>query len=234
MTDLRFYGDPPAGLTDEALPGRLIVIEGTDGVGRSTMIALLKEWLETSGFAVVDSGLTRSPLVGPGIERAKRGHVLDPITLNLFYATDFWDRFERIILPALRAGMVALVDRYIFSLIARGNVRGTSREWLEHVYSFALVPDTTIYLDIDVEQLLPRVTERGFDYWESGGDYLQGLSVYDAFVQHQHAMLEEFRAMADRYDFQIVDARRSADAVFEDIRAHVDRVMADIPRSERS
>ena len=80
----------------------------------------------------------------------------------------------------------------------------------------------------------PASPSAAFDYWESGGDYLQGLSVYDAFVQHQHAMLEEFRAMADRYDFQIVDARRSADAVFEDIRAHVDRVMADIPRSERS
>lgn len=225
MTDLNFYGEPPAGIGDEALPGRLIVIEGTDGVGRSTMISLLKEWLETSGYAVVDSGLTRSPLVGPGIERAKRGHVLDPVTLNLFYATDFWDRFERTILPALRAGMVALVDRYIFTLLARGCVRGTSREWLERVYSFALIPDAIIYLDIDVEQLLPRVTERGFDHWESGGDYLQGVSVYDSFVQHQRAMLNEFREMADRYDFEVVDARRPAEPVFEDIRQRVERAL---------
>lgn len=225
MTDLRFYGEPPAGIGDDELPGRLIVVEGTDGVGRSTIISLLKEWLETSGYAVVDSGLTRSPLVGPGIERAKRGHVLDPITLNLFYATDFWDRFERIILPALRAGMVALVDRYIFSLIARGNVRGTDREWLQLLYSFALIPDATIYLDIDVEHLLPRVTERGFDYWESGGDYLQGVSVYDSFVQHQRAMLEEFRAMAPRYDFQIVNARRPAEQVYLDTRACVERAL---------
>lgn len=230
MTSLRFYGDRPAGIGDEELPGRLIVIEGTDGVGRSTMIALLKEWLETSGYAVVDSGLTRSPLVGPGIERAKRGHVLDPVTLNLFYATDFWDRFERTILPALRAGMVALVDRYIYSLIARGDVRGADREWLEQVYSFALVPDATIYLDIDVEQLLPRVIERGFDYWESGGDYLQGVSVYDSFVQHQHAMLDEFRAMAEQYDFQIVDARRPAEAVFDDIREQLERVLRGMVR----
>lgn len=225
MTDLRFYGEPPAGIGDDELPGRLIVIEGTDGVGRSTIISLLKEWLETSGYAVVDSGLTRSPLVGPGIERAKRGHVLDPVTLNLFYATDFWDRFERIILPALRAGMVALVDRYIFSLIARGNVRGTDPEWLQLLYSFALIPDATIYLDIDVEYLLPRITERGFDYWESGGDYLQGVSVYDSFVQHQRAMLEEFRTMAPRYDFQIVDARRPTEQVYLDTRACVERAL---------
>ncbi len=229
MTERRFYGVPPAGIGDEDLPGRLIVIEGTDGVGRSTMISLIKEWLETSGYAVVDSGLTRSPLVGPGIERAKRGHVLDPITLNLFYATDFWDRFERIILPALRAGMVALVDRYIFSLIARGNVRGASREWLEHVYSFALIPDATIYLDIDVENLLRRVTERGFDYWESGGDYIQGVSVYDSFVQHQRAMLEQFQAMIDPYDFQVVDARHSAEQMFADVRIHVERALAGMP-----
>ena len=116
------------------LPGRLIVIEGTDGVGRSTHVALLKEWLEARGYAVVNTGLRRSQLAGRGIERAKRGNTLDPLTLNLLYATDFWDRMERQILPALRAGMVALVDRYIFSLMARALVRGLSREWIENLF----------------------------------------------------------------------------------------------------
>ena len=221
MTDLRFYGDPPPGVGSADLPGRMIVVEGTDGVGRSTAISLLKEWLEAEGFGVIDSGLRRSPLVGPGIERAKRGHTLDPITLNLFYATDFWDRFERIVLPALRAGMVALVDRYIFSLIARATVRGAPRSWLEDVYSFALVPDQVVYLDIDVDQLVLRVLERGFDYWESGGDYLQGASIHDAFVQHQGKMIAEFREMADRYDFDVVDARGSVEEVFDQVRAKV-------------
>ena len=219
MTDLHFYGAPPPGVGSADLPGRMIVIEGTDGVGRSTTISLLKEWLEAEGFGVIDSGLRRSPLVGPGIERAKRGHTLDPITLNLFYATDFWDRFERIVLPALRAGMVALVDRYIFSLIARATVRGAPRGWLEDVYSFALVPDQVIYLDIDVDQLVLRVLEHGFDYWESGGDYLQGASIHDAFVQHQGKMLAEFREMADRYEFDMVDARGSVEEVFDQVRA---------------
>src|SRR5881628_2528651 len=114
MTVLQFYGDRPPGITGEVLPGRLVVIEGTDGVGRSTQVSLLKEWLESRGYAVVNTGLRRSELAGRGIERAKRGNTLDPLTLNLLYATDFWDRMERQILPALRAGMVALVDRYIF------------------------------------------------------------------------------------------------------------------------
>src|SRR5207302_1429492 len=126
----RFYGEPPPGIERTSLPGRLVVIEGTDGVGRSTHIALLKEWLEARGYAVVNTGLRRSQLAGRGIERAKAGNTLDPLTLNLLYATDFWDRMERQILPALRAGMVALVDRYIFSLMARAPVRGLAGAWV--------------------------------------------------------------------------------------------------------
>jgi dTMP kinase len=111
VTEVRFYGERPPGIGEDSYPGRLIVVEGTDGVGRSTQVGLLKEWLEDRGYAVLDTGLVRSELAGPGIKRAKEGHTLDPITLNLFYATDFWDRMERQIIPALRAGMVALVDR---------------------------------------------------------------------------------------------------------------------------
>jgi thymidylate kinase len=139
------------------LPGRLIVIEATDAAGRSTHVALLKEWLENEGYAVMDTGLRRSDLAGPGIQQAKEGHILDPITLNLFYATDLWDRLERRILPGLRAGMVVIADRYVFSLLARAAVRGVSQRWLQDVYGFALIPDRVIYLDIDVEHLVPRV-----------------------------------------------------------------------------
>src|SRR5215471_13662157 len=186
MTAPRFYGAPPPGVQDSLLPGRLIVIEGTDGVGRSTHISLLKEWLESRGYAVVDTGLRRSELAGRGIERAKRGNTLDPLTLNLLYATDFSDRLERQILPALRAGMVALVDRYIFSLMSRAVVRGMPRDWLENLFGFALVPDLVVYLDIDVPHLIPRVlASTGFDYWESGRDYLPGQDVFSSFVEYQ-------------------------------------------------
>lgn len=226
MTVLRFYGDRPPGITGEVLPGRLIVLEGTDGVGRSTQIALLKEWLEDRGYAVLNTGLTRSELAGKGIKRAKRGNTLDPITLNLFYATDFWDRLERQIVPALRAGMVALVDRYIFSLMARATVRGVSPQWMEDLYGFALVPDKVIYLDIDIERLVPRViSSTGFDYWESGQDFLRGPGLYENFVEYQTMLLGEFRRLAQRYQFSIIDGRAGVPEVFAQVRAEVQEVI---------
>jgi dTMP kinase len=215
VTTPRFYGATPPGVLDAALPGRLIVVEGTDGVGRSTQVSLLKEWLESRGYAVVNTGLRRSELAGRGIERAKRGNTLDPLTLNLLYATDFSDRLERQILPALRAGMVALVDRYIYSLMARARVRGLSREWIENLYGFALVPDLVVYLDIDVGHLVPRVlSSTGFDYWESGHDYLPGPDVYHNFVEHQTRLLAEFRRLAVEHVFTTIDARGSVAEVF--------------------
>ena len=226
MARARFYGHQPPNVPELDLPGRLIAIEGTDGVGRSTHVALLKEWLETRGFAVLDTGFTRSALAGPGIQRAKQGHTLDPITLNLFYATDFWDRLERQILPALKAGMIALTDRYIFSLIARATVRGVSAEWMEGLYGFALVPDLVVYLDIDVDALVPRVlSSTGFDYWESGQDYLPGDSLFDTFTCYQNDLLEEFRRLSAKFGFKTLDARRSVGDVFTDLCAEVEPLL---------
>jgi dTMP kinase len=233
MTAPRFYGVPPPGVQDSTLPGRLIVIEGTDGVGRSTQVSLLKEWLESRGYAVVNTGLRRSELAGRGIERAKKGNTLDPLTLNLLYATDFWDRLERQILPALRAGMVALVDRYIFSLMARARVRGLSPEWVENLYGFALVPDLVIYLDIDVRHLVPRVlSSTGFDYWESGHDYLPGPDVYRNFVEHQTRLLAEFRRLAVEHVFTTVDARGPVAEVFHALCEVIEPLVQDMATFE--
>jgi dTMP kinase len=226
MTELRFFGDRPPGVEDQSLPGRLIVVEATDGVGRSTQIRLLMEWLEDEGFAVIHTGLRRSDLAGPGIQRAKEGHTLDPITLNLFYATDVWDRLDRQILPALRAGMVVLADRYVFSLIARAIVRGVSPRWMEDLYGFAVIPDKVIYLDIDVEHLLPRVlSSSGFDYWESGQDFLRGATVFDNFVTYQRMLLEEFRRLAETHEFAVIDARGTVATVFRALRTEVEAVV---------
>lgn len=228
MTVLRFYGEraPGVGVEHEVLPGRLIVVEGTDGVGRSTQVALLKEWLEDRGYAVVNTGLRRSALAGKGIQQAKRGNTLDPLTLNLFYATDFWDRLERQVLPALRAGMVALLDRYVFSLIARATVRGVPAEWMEDVYGFAIVPDVVIYLDTDIEHLVPRVlASTGFDFWESGQDYLRGPDLYGNFVEYQTALLKEFRRLADRHRFTVVDSTRGMAEVFDDLKRHIEPIL---------
>ena len=180
MTTFTFYGHTPPGIGEETTPGRLVVVEGTDGVGRSTQIAMLQEWLESEGYAVLVTGFRRSELAASGIDRAMRGNTLDALTLNLFYATDFWDRLEKNIVPALRTGMVALVDRYIFSIIARARVRGVPARWLNDVFDFALVPDLVLYLDVDVEHLLPRVLSvRQLDHWESGEDFLRGPDLYD-------------------------------------------------------
>src|SRR5678809_1676318 len=130
MARFEYYGKKGLPKVDlEELKGKLIVIEGTDGVGRSTHIGLLKEWLESKGHAVLDTGMTRSALAGKGLKAAKEGHTLGGITMSLFYATDFADRLEHEIIPALRAGFVVLTDRYIYSLMARALVRAMDPGW---------------------------------------------------------------------------------------------------------
>ncbi len=224
MTTFTFYGHTPPGIGEETTPGRLVVLEGTDGVGRSTQIAMLQEWLESEGYAVLVTGFRRSELAASGIDRAMRGNTLDALTLNLFYATDFWDRLEKSIVPALRTGMVALVDRYIFSIIARARVRGVPVGWLNDVFEFALVPDLVLYLDVDVEHLLPRVLSvRQLDHWESGEDFLRGPDLYDNFIRYQGALIEEFRSLAKQHNFVTVDGRGSVGDVFQSLKTEVQK-----------
>ncbi|MGH9757283.1 MAG: dTMP kinase, partial [Candidatus Acidiferrales bacterium] len=139
----RFYGTPLPGVTPEELSGSLIVIEGTDGSGRSTQISLLTEWLESEGFAVQTMGLRRSYLVGEDIDGLLAENAVTRMTLALMYGTDFFDQLERRILPALRSGLIVLADRYIFTLIARAAVRGIARDYLHGIYETALRPDLT-------------------------------------------------------------------------------------------
>lgn len=216
MTKLDFYGIDAIGLRarDEILPGRLIVIEGTDGVGRSTQLSLLRPWLESGGYAVVDTEMTGSDLVGNGLKRAKEGNTLGPITMNLFYATDFVDRFENQMLPALRAGFIVLADRYIFSLMARAQVRGADPDWLRSTYGLALKPDAIFYLKIGMQELIPRVLQRGgFNYWESGMDLHLGNDLYESFLRYQELLIAEYEKMIDEYDFQVIDASLPAEQV---------------------
>jgi dTMP kinase len=224
MTKLDFYGIDAIGLqeSEEILPGRLIVIEGTDGVGRSTQLSLLRPWLESHGYAVIDTEMTRSELAGAGLKKAKEGHTLGPITLNLFYATDFVDRFESQILPALRAGFIVLTDRYIYSLIARALVRGADPEWLRATYGLALIPDAIFYLKIGLEELIPRVLQRGgFDYWESGMDMRLGADLYESFVNYQTGMIAEYDNMIDTYHFQVIDATLPAETITEQLKYRI-------------
>jgi len=165
MTEINFYGHGLPGVKHKSLRGRLIVLEGTDGVGRSTQVALLKEWLESEGYAVSATGLKRGKLAGKGIQQAMAGHTMGDTTMNLLYATDLVDRLERDIIPSLRAGFVVLTDRYIYSVIARALVRGADPAWIHNVFGFALVPDIVFYLQADLAHLVPRVLNARGTRW---------------------------------------------------------------------
>jgi dTMP kinase len=233
MTQVRFYGYGLPGMRQQELAGRLIVLEGTDGVGRSTQVALLREWLESSGYAVVSSGLKRSDLAGKGIALAQQGHYLSDMTSCLFYATDLTDRLEREIIPALRAGFVVLTDRYIYSIIARALVRGLDQDWVYNVLGFALVPDKVFYLRSDLNHLVPRVLNaRGFNYWESGMDFLRKRDYYESYVEYQGKLLAQFDAMGSEFDFHLIDARRSVHDVFVELRHNISKLIQGMrPRS---
>jgi dTMP kinase len=220
------YGVALPDMDLENLVGSLIVIEGTDGVGRTTQIDLLKPWLEEEGRAVLVTGMSRSTLAGKGIKRAKEGNTLGRITSTLFYATDFADRLEKEIIPALRAGFVVLTDRYIYSLMARALVRGLDAAWIQKLYSFALKPDAIFYLQIDVDSLIPRVVfSRGFDYWESGLDLYPSGDLYESFGKYQTALKAQFDHLADEYHFEVIDARGDIQAVFHQLRTGIRRVL---------
>ena len=218
----RYYGQGIAYLPLNSYPGKLIAVEGTDGVGRSTQIQLLREWLEVKGYGVVETGWTRSELMQPTIELAKSSNTLNKLTFVLLYATDFADRLEKEIIPALKAGFVVLSDRYIFTALARAGVRGVDRQWLRSLYGFAIAPHMVFYLNIDVKTLIGRVLEsRGMDFWESGMDLKHGDDIYDSFRTYQQKLLKEYASMGDEFSFRTLDARRSIDRIQEELRRQV-------------
>src|SRR5262249_33267330 len=232
MREMKFYGTALPEIDIEPYPGKLVVIEGTDGVGRSTHVALLRTWLESAGHAVLDTGMTRSVLAGRGIKDARAGHTLGSLTMQLYYATDFADRLEKEMLPALRAGFVVLTDRYIYSAIARAVVRGADPAWVRSIYGIAVVPDAVFYLRLrSTEELAARVlgSGHGFDYWESGMDLRLGNDYYDSFVAYQRLLLKEFDRMSGEYGFQVIDAARPVRRVAAELRRSVRRVIDDEP-----
>jgi dTMP kinase len=214
-----FYGSDVPAVEAGELKGKLIVVEGADGVGRSTHITLLKEWFENNGHAVLDTGMTRSVLAGKGLKVATNGNTLGRIAMSLFYATDFADRLENEIMPALRAGFVVLTDRYIYSLMARAIVRGADPRWIRGVYEFALKPDIVIYLRADVDQLVRRVVQTtGFNYWESGMDLNLGDDMYDSFCEYQGRLLGVFDSMSREHGFHVIETAAQIEDVYDRIR----------------
>jgi dTMP kinase len=230
MKEMKSYGTALPSIEIEPYSGKLIVIEGTDGVGRSTHVALLRTWLESAGHAVLDTGMTRSILAGRGIKDARAGHTLGRLTMQLYYATDFADRLENQMLPALRAGFIVLTDRYIYSAIARAVVRGADPDWVRSIYGIALVPDAVFYLRVrSAEELAGRVlaSGRGFDYWESGMDLGLENDYYDSFITYQKLLLKEFDRMSGEYGFRMVDASRPIRRVATELRKSISRIIDD-------
>ena len=223
-----YYGREIPYLPLNDYPGKLIAIEGTDGVGRTTQIQLLREWLEVKGYGVVETGWTRSPLMQPTIEIAKSSNTLNKLTFVLLYATDFADRLEKEIIPALKAGFVVLSDRYIFTALARAGVRGVDRQWLRNLYGFAIAPHLVFYLKIDEKTLIRRVLQsRGMDYWESGMDMKLGDDIYESFRAYQRALLKEYASMSDDFGFRMLDARRKVEVIQDELRRQIGAFLAE-------
>ena len=234
---LSYYRTALPGVDYSELQGKLIVIEGPDAVGRSTQVRRLKPWLEEFGHAVLDTGMARSALAGKGIKEAKQGNTLGPITMTLYYATDFADRLENEIIPALRAGFVVLTDRYIFSIMARAIARGENRTWIERTAGFALVPHAVFYMRAEVKHLISRVVVgRGaFNYWESGLDLHFGKDMYESFVRYQSSLIQVFDDMAGPYGFQVIDASQSSARVFAALQTAISKIVAtEVPAKPRA
>ncbi|HVT87997.1 MAG TPA: hypothetical protein VHD56_04020 [Tepidisphaeraceae bacterium] len=222
MNQFRYMAHQMPYLPTVGCTGKLLVIEGTDGVGRSTQAYMLKEWLEVQGYAVMETGWTRSKLVGQAITDAKAGHSLHRLTYCLMYATDLADRLEYQIIPALKSGFIVLADRYVYTAIARGIARGADKQWLRDLYGFALTPDQVFYLQIPVRDLVQRVLAAGkMNYWESGLDMNYGDDLYDSFIAYQTELIEQFDAMSEEYRFTNLDARLEPKEIQKQLRRAV-------------
>ncbi len=219
----RFYGASLPGVREEELSGTLIVIEGTDGSGRSTQISLLTEWLESEGFAVQTTGLRRSSLVADDIDALLAENSVTRMTLALMYSTDFFDQLERRILPALRSGLIVLADRYIYTLIARSAVRGIGRDYLHGIYEMALRPDLTFWLNVRPEIAFDREFKKShtISYWESGRDMSLSNDLFQSFIRYQSLIKKEFEYLSRRHSFIELDGEASVSTVNRELRKQI-------------
>jgi len=227
-TTRRFYGYGLPNVDLDRLAGRLIVVEGADGSGRSTQIERLVTWLEGNGHATAQVGLKRSTLVSEELDHAKKGNILSRTTFSLFYATDFADQLENSILPALKAGFIVLADRYIYTLMARDLVRGMDIDWLTNLYGMALVPDAVFYLKVSPETLVQRNFAKDFalDYWESGMDLGLSRDMFDSFIRYQAMMAKQFQKLQSTYGFHIIDGDRPPEEISNELQRKTEGVLA--------
>jgi len=208
-------------------PGCLIVVEGTDGSGKSTQLQLLQNWLELEGFGTCFTEWNSSRLVSQVIKKGKKSGRLTPTTFCLLHATDFADRQEGIIRPALQAGMVVLADRYMYTALARDVARGADRDWVRNTYTFALIPDAAFYFRVDVETSLLRISAtRAPKFYEAGMDLGLADDVYQSYRIFQSRVIEEYDGMVDELGLRVIDGTRPIHDQQSEFRAQVRDVVA--------
>lgn len=191
-------------------PGRLIAVEGLDGSGKSTQVHLLQKWLEQQGCKVFFSEWNSSELVKSATSRGKKENLLTSTTFSLIHATDFADRYERQLLPLLRAGYIVLCDRYAFTAFARDVVRGVPSDWVRGVYSFAALPDITFFFKAHLEVSLTRILDNRpvLKFHEAGMDLRLSPDPYESFRLFQGRIFEQYLAMSTEFHFTMIDANQ--------------------------
>jgi dTMP kinase len=206
-------------------PGKLIAVEGLDGSGKSTQIYLVKRWLELSGARVFFTEWNSSRLVKPSTSRGKTEKLLTPTTFSLIHATDFADRYERQILPLLKAGYIVLADRYVFTAYARDVVRGVDPAWVESLYRFASLPDLTLYFRAPLEVALNRILEGRpqLKFHEAGLDMGWSTDPYESFRLFQGRIFEQYEKMSPRFGFTVIDATREIHDQQKEVRSIIQR-----------
>ncbi|MBN9693076.1 MAG: thymidylate kinase [Verrucomicrobia bacterium] len=201
-------------------PGRLIAVEGLDGSGKSTQVHLLMKWLEQQGCKVFFSEWNSSALVKSATSRGKKENLLTPTTFSLIHATDFADRYERQLVPLLRAGYLVLCDRYIFTAFARDVVRGVPPDWVRGVYSYAALPDLTFFFKARLEVSLTRILDNRpvLKFHEAGMDLNLSPDPYESFRLFQGRIFEQYLAMSTEFKFVIIDANERIEAQQDVVR----------------
>ncbi|HEY0457297.1 MAG TPA: thymidylate kinase [Verrucomicrobiae bacterium] len=199
---------------DLGFPGRLIAVEGLDGSGKSTQIYLLRRWLEVQGLKVFFSEWNSSEIVKVATSKGKKRELLSPTTFSLIHATDFADRYERQLVPLLRAGYIVLCDRYIFTAFARDTVRGCPPEWVRGIYNFAALPDIVFFFRADLEVSLQRILDGRpqLKYFEAGMDLRISQDPYESFRIFQGRILEQYLAMSTEFKFMVMDANQNIES----------------------
>lgn len=212
--------------TKHGYEGLLIVIEGTDGSGKSTQLELLKKYIQAQSYGVMVSEWKTSRLIANVIDDAKDRNLLNATTYSLLYAADFADRLENQIIPALKSGFIVLLDRYYYTALARDVVRGQDIEWVKNLYDYAPEPDLVFYLDMPVDVLLKRIIgTTGLDFYESGRDVGFSTDFYKSFEIYQKKCLEQYNSMKSEYNFKSIDGTKSIKEIHGIMNTEVQKIL---------